>query len=329
MRMSMPAYSPAATRYNTEMTDPIRTHDPVSAALIDRARLAARLSAATREWSIEVVEETGSTNTDLRDRLRSERTLAAPLVRVAYLQHAGRGRRGRQWVAAAGDALMFSVAYPLARPLQALGGLSLAVGTAILEGLRTLAPAEAARFALKWPNDILLDRAKLGGILIETAASTASDCMLVIGVGINLRGAQALADQLGSVSVAGVPATRIAALDQIGGIDGAATMTDALAAVLNALATMLERFEQDGFGAFRARWQADHAYAGEVVSLIEHGVELAYGIADSVDEQGQLLLACADGTSHVCAVGDVSLRLRPSAAPPHESMPAITDGAIR
>ncbi len=210
---------------------------------------------------------------------------------------------------------MFSVAYPLARPLQALGGLSLAVGTAILAGLRTLAPAEAARFALKWPNDILLDRAKLGGILIETAASTASDCTLVIGVGINLRGAQALADRLDNVAgVAGVPATRVAALDQMGAASSMnASMNDTLAAVLNALAPALARFEQAGFAAFRESWQADHAYAGEVVSLIENGVELACGIADSVDESGQLLISRSDGTIHVCAVGDVSLRLHPSA----------------
>jgi len=291
------------------MTAP--TPAPDTAALIHRERLAGRLSAATRDWSIEIVEETGSTNTDLRDRLRGGVVLPTPLVRVAYLQHAGRGRRGRQWIAAAGDALMFSLACPLERPLSALGGLSLAVGTALLAGLRTLAPADAARFALKWPNDILLDQAKLGGILIETASSTASRCMLVIGVGINLRGAEALASQLDGQTA--IPAYRVAALEQVAG--ARLPMSDVLAAVLNALAPALARFEQTGFEPFRELWLADHAYTGQEVSLIENGVELAHGRAHSVDASGQLLITQSDGTTHVCAVGDVSLRLRGTTQP--------------
>ena len=277
---------------------------------IDRARLTARLTPATQSWSIEIVDTTGSTNTDLSERLRANRVLDVPLVRVAYLQSAGRGRRGRQWVARAGDALMFSLAYSIQRPVAELAGLSLAVGTAIIAGLRSLEqkPAnEPTQFALKWPNDILLDGAKLGGVLIETAWSNATHSAVVIGIGLNLHGAPALAGQLDALAAPGMPARGIAALDQA---FEEPDMTATLAALLNALAEMLARFEKQGFAPFRAAWLADHAYAGQTVVLLENGQEIARGIAESVDAQGLLQIKSADGTLHACAVGDVSLRLR-------------------
>jgi len=295
-----------ATRYNTGMTAP--SHAPERR--IDRTQLSARLTPATQSWSIEIVETTGSTNTDLNERLRASRVLDEPLVRVAYLQSAGRGRRGRQWVAQAGDALMFSLAYSIQRPVAELAGLSLAVGTAIMAGLRSLEqqPAsEPAQFALKWPNDILLDGAKLGGVLIETAWSNASNSAVVIGIGLNLHGAQALTEQLEALAAPGLPTHAIAALDQA---FEEPDMTATLAALLNALAEMLARFEKQGFAPFRAAWLADHAYAGQTVVLLENGQEIARGIAESVDAQGLLQIKSADGTLHACAVGDVSLRLR-------------------
>jgi len=301
------ARSRRVTRYNTGMNHPT----PAPESGIDRAKLLDALLPATRDWTIEIVESTGSTNTDLHQRLRAARDLALPLVRVAYLQSAGRGRRGRQWVAAAGDALMFSLAYPIQRPLAELGGLSLAVGTAILDGLRALKPSEPSQLALKWPNDILLSGAKLGGVLIETAWSDANTSAVVIGIGLNLRGAQALAGQLDKLAGGDAPANSIAALESV---LAQPTLTATLAALLNALAPALTRFGQTGFAAFRDAWLANHAYAGLPVVLLENGTELARGTADSIDAQGQLLLTAPDGSQYACAAGDVSLRLRAGVA---------------
>jgi BirA family biotin operon repressor/biotin-[acetyl-CoA-carboxylase] ligase len=202
------------------------------------------------------------------------------------------------------------------RPLDGLGGLSLAIGTAIMAGLRALPQPDAAgsadlrQLGLKWPNDILLGEAKLGGVLIETAWSTAEMSAVVIGIGLNLRGATRLAAQLAELAgAADAPAaapTGAAALDQrVPDVDITAT----LAHLLNALADTLARFEQAGFAAFRELWLSDHAYAGRAVSLLENGVTVASGTAESVDALGQLLIATPQGL-HTCAAGDVSLRLR-------------------
>ncbi|TKC89529.1 biotin--[acetyl-CoA-carboxylase] ligase [Trinickia terrae] len=279
---------------------------------IDPVRARERFTPAVRRWTIEIVDETGSTNADLmtafKGRSRDPGALAMPAVRVAYRQSAGRGRQGRTWFGEPGNALMLSLGCVLPRPLEGLAGLSLAAGTALVEGLRTLPLADGAQVALKWPNDVLLDGGKLAGILIETAWSTPEASAVVIGAGINVHGARALAEQVGAQQ-AGVAAqaraTQPAALSEA---LPDANLTDTFVAVLNALAGALTLFSSDGFAPFAARWSAHHAYAGREVVLLEQGAEVARGVALGVDALGQLLLETSQGVRPI-ATGDVSLRL--------------------
>ncbi|QCP48058.1 biotin--[acetyl-CoA-carboxylase] ligase [Trinickia violacea] len=287
---------------------------------IDRERAAERFVPAVHNWTIEIVDETGSTNADLMAELKSlsrdALALRSPAVRVAYRQTAGRGRQGRPWFGEPGNALMLSLGCVLPQPLEGLAGLSLAVGTALVEGLRTL-PLEGdgngeTKVALKWPNDILLDGGKLAGILIETAWSTPGASAVVIGAGINVQGAEALAaqvDALQSGVAAQARATQPAALSQAW---PGANLTDTFVAALNALDGALAQFSSEGFAPFAERWSAYHAYAGREVVLLEQGAEVARGIALGVDALGQLLLDTADGVRPI-ATGDVSLRLAENA----------------
>jgi BirA family transcriptional regulator, biotin operon repressor / biotin---[acetyl-CoA-carboxylase] ligase len=286
---------------------------------IDRDRAIALFGPAAHDWPIEIVEETGSTNADLMARLKAlpqkRDALARPIVRVAYLQTAGRGRRGRTWVAQPGDALLFSIACVLPRPLEGLAGLSLAIGSALVDGLRTLPVAAPGQIALKWPNDVLLEGDKLVGILVETAWSTADATAVVIGIGTNVRGEDALAAKVEALNAAGgaaavVPGTTPTALSRAW---PNANLTDTLAAELNALETALERFGAAGFAPFQARWNACHAYAGREVAIYEQGKELLRGVTAGVDERGQLLIDTPNGRETV-TTGDVSLRLADSGA---------------
>jgi len=137
---------------------------------------------------LEIVGETGSTNTDLLDRLRVGPVAACLLV--AERQTGGRGRLGRSWRTERGASLTFSLALPIAR--ADWSGLSLAIGVAVADALE---PSHGTpRIGLKWPNDLwLLDAPgsgrKLGGILIETAPLAASR-VAVIGIGLNIAGRQ-------------------------------------------------------------------------------------------------------------------------------------------
>lgn len=285
---------------------------------IDRDRAVTLFGPAAHDWPIEIVEETGSTNADLMTRMKAlpqrADALARPLVRVAYLQTAGRGRRGRRWVAQPGDALLFSLACVLPRPLGGLAGLSLAIGSALVDGLRTLPVAAPGQIALKWPNDVLLEGDKLVGILVETAWSTADATAVVIGIGTNVRGADTLAAKIDALNAGAdapaVPGTTPTALSRVW---PGANLTDTLAAELNALESALARFGEAGFAPFQARWNACHAYAGREVTLYEQGNALLRGVAVGVDERGQLLVDTAHGRETV-TTGDVSLRLAGGAA---------------
>src|SRR5918996_1808670 len=109
---------------------------------------------------VRVVERCSSTN-DLLLRTSSEK----PLLVAAEEQTAGRGRRGRRWHSAPGAGVTFSLASRIRRPARELAALSLVAGVAAIRALRRLGVHQAS---LKWPNDLVVDGAKLGGILVET-----------------------------------------------------------------------------------------------------------------------------------------------------------------
>jgi BirA family biotin operon repressor/biotin-[acetyl-CoA-carboxylase] ligase len=290
------------------MTDTLFPPPGADAWRIDRERARAGGAGAIPSEALEIVDETASTNTDLMARMkalpRERAAMGVHAVRAAYRQTAGRGRQGRSWQSTPGHALTFSLACVLPRPLAGLAGLSLATGVAVVDGLGRLAPNEAARLSLKWPNDVLLDGRKLAGILIETAWSTASASAVVIGVGINVRRDEALEAELDATAAA-TRATPPAALSQA---LPNANLTDTLAVVVKALTEMIDRFGKQGFAAFVDRWNACHAHANREVVLLEKGDEFARGIATGVDGAGQLLLLTEAGMQAI-ATGDVSLRL--------------------
>lgn len=277
---------------------------------IDRTRLAMLAERPACDWTIDIVDETGSTNADLMEQMRASRhdSAPAPIVRIAYSQTAGRGRRGRAWLAEPGNALLMSFGCVIGRPIEGLSGLSLAIGTAVLDALARLPLTPSARAALKWPNDVLLDDGKLAGILIETAWNTPEATAVVIGIGMNLHGAEQLAAQVDDASrlaASSVQGTAPAALARAW---PDANLTDTLAALLNALDTALPRFEAEGFRPFRQRWLDMHAWAGREVALIDQGMEVTRGIASGVDDSGQLLIDTPEGPRAV-TTGELTLRL--------------------
>ena len=256
---------------------------------LNSAAIAAHCATGAAHVCIEVVDETGSTNADLLARCA---TLAGPTLRIAGQQTAGRGRAGRPWVSQADASLMFSLAWHFKGPLHQLVGLPLAVGVALAETMSSL----GVPVQLKWPNDLLKDGSKLAGILIETQGAADGGTWTVIGIGLNLLMPDQLEERIGR-SVAAAP--WLARMDR-----------DALvASLLDALAAAMEQFDAAGFAAFRARWDALHAWHGQPVAIVDNGATLQHGVAAGVDDSGRLLLDTDAGRIAVLA-GDVSLRLR-------------------
>ena len=256
-------------------------------------QIAERLREEVPGLQVECVLRTASTNADLLQRLP---LLDAPLLLAAEEQTAGRGRAGRSWLAQPHASLTFSLAWPFfRRDISGLLGLPLAVGVAVAGALSEFGIAAT----LKWPNDIQLGEAKLGGILIETGLVKKAghrQPWAVIGIGLNIALTAEMQSRIGR-EAAHMPQL----LDRRNAL---------LAALAGRLADMLPRFDADGFAPFADSWNQLHAHAGKEVGILDDGRPARQGVAVGVDQSGRLLLDTATGRIAVTA-GDVSLRPSP------------------
>lgn len=263
-----------------------------TALLIDPLRLPALLGEASGRFDVIAVAECDSTNTVLMQR--ASEGAPSGTVLVTDRQTAGRGSRGRTWMASPEASLTFSVLWSFPGGLERVSGLSLVVGVAVV---RALARCGAAGVMLKWPNDILYGHAKLGGILVELHADEDS-AKVVVGIGLNLR----LPDTIGAPSVAALPA---AALEQI--VAPLPERHVLLAALLAELARAFDRFAAGGFAALRDEWHGCHAWQDRPVRLLRDGRIDKEGVCVGADIDGALLVRTVDGLER-CLSGDVSLR---------------------
>ena len=251
------------------------------------AAIAAKLGDSARRFDIDVLQTCDSTNAVLL--ARAEAGAPSGTTVIATEQTAGRGRRGRIWIANPGDSLSFSLLWRFA-PGTAPAGLSLAIGVAVAQALKKVG---AGGTALKWPNDILRDGRKLGGILVELLPGAPPAA--VIGIGINLH------------LPAGMPGDVRAASAALCAADETADENALYAALLGELLATLEIFAAHGFFALRPEWLARHAYQDTNISLTSDFDAPRRGICRGVDTDGALLLEI-DGRIERILSGEVSLR---------------------
>jgi BirA family biotin operon repressor/biotin-[acetyl-CoA-carboxylase] ligase len=175
----------------------------------------------------------------------------------------------------AGTGVLFSLALPLRRPVRELGGLSVVAGLAAVRALRALGASEVA---LRWPNDLLVRGAKLGGILVETRARGAGSAA-VVGIGVNHRTVQGLAARL---------RRGVAALDQL--LRPLPPRNAVISAVGCGLIAALHAFDATGFGPFLADWEALHAFAGQRLRVRLADGRVVAGLAEGLAADGALQL---------------------------------------
>ena len=272
--------------------------------------LAVRPGSLWRE--VRVVAETGSTNADLLAAARAG--AAEGTVLVAEAQTAARGRLGRRWASPPRAGLTFSVLLrPDGVPGSLLGWLPLLTGVAAVAAVRTVAAVDAS---LKWPNDVLVGGAKLGGILAERAGSA-----VVVGIGINVW--QVRADLPGDAN-----ATSLALQAAPGGtgpspppahlpvpphspVAGDPGLRERLLAELLAglshwyLAWRDQASPGDaGACGLRQEYTRRCATLGRAVTVTMPGAEVITGTATGLDEAGRLEVRTAHGLVPVTA-GDV------------------------
>jgi len=265
----------------------------------------------TANCILERVAQTKSTNDDLLERWRAGE-LIDPIARIAHKQTAGKGRAGRSWLATPENSICFSLAFPFKRKPAELSGLSLLVGLAVISGIAQASDLDEATLhqaglRLKWPNDLLINNAKLGGILVEGGQATPEDLTwMIIGIGMNLRNANTIESILGSQA-----GLKISALDQI--LPAHSKLPDVEYLWLKLIASLehhLREFDEHGFEMHQEQWKKWDNYLGQEVCISGAGKESIYGIAQGINPTGALLLQ-QDNQMIAIHAGDVSLRVQP------------------
>lgn len=241
-------------------------------------------------WPVHISDSIDSTNAQALRLVEAD--CVAPFLVLAEQQTAGRGRRGRKWVSPFAQNVYYSLVLRVEGGLRQLEGLSLVVGLAVMQALRAVGVKDVA---LKWPNDVLVGKKKIAGILLELVGDPADICHVVLGIGIN------------------VNMQKSAEIDQqwtsVGIEKGASVDRNYLVAQLGLhLKDYLGRHKAFGFSALQEEWEQNHLWQGKAVSLIA-GVHQVDGIVLGVDHQGALRLS-VEGVEKIYSGGELSLRLR-------------------
>ncbi|HAU22131.1 MAG TPA: biotin--[acetyl-CoA-carboxylase] ligase, partial [Erythrobacter sp.] len=232
---------------------------------------------------IEFLEETGSTNSDLLDRIKSGERVAEGDWLVARRQTAGRGRQRREWFDGEGNFMGSTVVHYTDRDPPA-HTLALASGLVVYEAILPLCP-DPAQLMLKWPNDVLLNLAKLCGILLETAGNA-----IVIGMGVNL----AKAPQIqGRATIALSEVTKAPQADEF-----AEELADCFSAEL-------ERWRSYGVDPLLRRWCTAAHPQGTPLKVHDSDGSAIAGQFDGLSEDGSLMLRLDNGETRAINAGDV------------------------
>jgi len=267
-------------------------HHPIE--LFEHKQIDALLSDAAREQLqiLEIHDQLESTNSYL-SQLENVSTHSGHVC-LAEHQTSGKGRLGRHWVSPFGHNIYLSIRWDFQTGPQAVAGLSLAVGVAVIEALLQL---NVTGIGLKWPNDLYWQgRKKLGGILVEMSGETHGPCTAVIGIGLNIR----LSDnQAQTIDQQWTDLTRI-----MGGAQGISRNALA-AALINELLPLISSYESVGLNTYLDAWRSFDCMLEKPVTLLI-GNRAMDGIVKGIDDKGLLLLEDRDGELRTFASGEVS-----------------------
>jgi len=262
--------------------------------LLDRGRILSAMAGDARRLAedLEILPEIDSTNRYLLAKAGGPRP---GHVCLAEYQSAGRGRQGRRWASPYGCNLYLSVGWQFQLPPSGFSALGVACAVAVA---RAAASTGLGGVGLKWPNDVLFQGRKLGGILLEFVEGNARARRGVIGVGLNVR----------------MPAPAAAEVDQpwtdVATALGKPVSRNELAgAVIGQLLLALGQFEAAGPAPFIEQWRRYDIMPGKTAVLRWHNGHVC-GVVQGINPEGELALSIGGETRHY-AYGEVSLRPEP------------------
>ncbi len=236
---------------------------------------------------IEMFEEIDSTM--LEARRRAERGQVEPVWLIARRQSAGRGRRGRAWTSGEGNLLATYLFATASAPAE-IALLGFAAGIAIAGTIESM--GGAGRVGLKWPNDVMIDGAKAGGILIDSGALGGGEVWVALAFGVNIAAAPAQLDQ---------PTSSLRmVLPPDAETPSPVEFFESLRLRLEAWAA---RLTTEGFGPLRQAWLARAHGLGQEARVMQGDREIE-GVIAGLSPRGELELDTACGR-RLIAAGDV------------------------
>jgi BirA family biotin operon repressor/biotin-[acetyl-CoA-carboxylase] ligase len=263
--------------------------------LLDKDSIVSSISVENQRLlsQLDLIDVCPSTNRHLIQQ-HALKPLKNGTVCMAEMQTQGRGRLGKTWVSPYGQNLYISFLWNFKSGISALSGLSLACGVAVCHALQELG---MQKHGLKWPNDILWQGKKLGGILVEIQGESQGRYTAVIGIGLNYQMNSQVSDEIDQPWV------------DVRRAYGADMGRNRLAGkVVEKVLLVLERYEERGLAPHVEPWNNFDCYQGEAVRIIS-GKTVEQGIANGISMEGELRLLKPSGETKLIMSGEVSLRL--------------------
>ena len=268
-----------------------KLHQPME--LLSAEKISNKLSSiASRDCNkIDILFNTPSTNSCLFERL--EQSSIHGHVVLAEYQSAGKGRRGNQWLSALGAGIYLSLGWHFDRSPAAPGLLSLYTAVAIVRALKSLGIDEAR---LKWPNDILIDNEKLGGVLLEIRGESCGAMDVVIGIGVNYDLPEYIIENIEQ-----------AVTDICKHSPQQLSRNNIVAALISHVIDVFHSITEETYVELLNEWRQYDYYKNKTAKLMLPDKEIT-GLLQGVDEQGSLLML-VDGKTERYTSGEISLRM--------------------
>ena len=241
--------------------------------------------------SIEIFisQSTGSTNDDAKNFLSEQSSLLS--IHTSEQQIAGRGRNGKKWISPKGKNIYLSIGWLSNLKYSQLEGLSLAIGTILASSLGELTQNQVG---IKWPNDLLIEKKKISGILIETIDLN-NQVGVVIGIGINVHMSKEEGKEIDQQWIS---------LDEV--TESINNRNQVIGDVVNRVFQLTSLFIEKGFKPYKSDYESFDMLAGKKCNVNIEGIDKTVDVL-GVNDRGEMLVK--EGSEYLTLrYGEVSIR---------------------
>ena len=236
-----------------------------------------------------VSQSTGSTNADAKNYLSEQSSLLS--IHTSEQQIAGRGRNGKKWISPKGKNIYLSIGWLSNLKYSQLEGLSLAIGTILASSLGELTQNQVG---IKWPNDLLIEKKKISGILIETIDLN-NQVGVVIGIGINVHMSKEEGKEIDQQWIS---------LDEV--TESINNRNQVIGDVVNRVFQLTSLFTEKGFKPYKSDYESFDMLAGKKCNVNIEGIDKTVDVL-GVNDRGEMLVK--EGSEYLTLrYGEVSIR---------------------